>query len=228
MKAVAYLRVSTDSQSEAGHGLRAQRDANRAWAKRSEFKRIAETFSDAGISGAAGLENRPALLEAVAALQAGDVLVVAKRDRLGRDPFVIAMIEAAVARQGAKIVSAAGEGTDGNAPGDVLMRRMVDAFAEYERLLIGARTKAALQAKIRRGERVGSLPYGFDLVGDGVQLVRNKREQRAIRLIGDLHESGLSLRKIAAELTRLGIRTKNGNAVWGHTAVNRILNRVPA
>jgi DNA invertase Pin-like site-specific DNA recombinase len=124
--------------------------------------------------------------------------------------------------------SAAGEGTAGNAPGDVLMRRMVDAFAEYERLLIGARTKAALQAKIRRGERVGSLPYGFDLVGDGVQLVRNRREQRAIRLIGDLHESGLSLRKIAAELTRLGIRTKNGNAVWGHTAVNRILNRVPA
>lgn len=59
------------------------------------------------------------------------MLIVAKRDRLGRDPMVVAMIESAVKRKGARIVSAAGEGTDSDSPTDILMRRMVDAFAEY-------------------------------------------------------------------------------------------------
>jgi DNA invertase Pin-like site-specific DNA recombinase len=88
-------------------------------------------------------------------LKPGDSLLVAKRDRLGRDPIVVAMIESAVVRKGARIVSAAGEGTEGDEPSHVLMRHLIDAFAEYERLIIVARTKAALQAKKARGERVG-------------------------------------------------------------------------
>ena len=47
--------------------------------------------------------------------------------------------------------SAAGEGTDTDGPTDILMRRIVDAFGEYERLIIKARTKAALRSR-RAGE----------------------------------------------------------------------------
>ena len=99
--------------------------------------------------GSTGLDKRPALLEAIGVLTPGDVLMVAKRDRLGRDLLVVAMIESAVQRKGARVLSAAGEGTGSDHPADVLMRRMIDAFAEYERLIIGAHTKAALRAKNR-------------------------------------------------------------------------------
>ena len=47
------------------------------------------------------------------------------------------------------------------------MRRIVDAFGEYERLLIKARTRAALRAKKARGERIGQIPYGRRLTGSG-------------------------------------------------------------
>ena len=44
---------------------------------------------------------------------------------------------------------------------------MVDAFAEYERLVIKARTKAALGAKRKRGEKTGgAIPYGSELGPD--------------------------------------------------------------
>ena len=66
-------------------------------------------------------EKRPVLLDAIAALGPGDILMVAKRDRLSRgDPFVTAMIEAAVQRAGARILSAAGEGTESDEPSSIL------------------------------------------------------------------------------------------------------------
>ena len=103
MNAISYLRVSTDEQTESGAGLAAQADACQAYAQRAGLEVVA-SYSDESISGAAGLDKRPGLLEAIAGLGRGDVLVVAKRDRLGRDPIVVAMVEAAVRRKGAKVV----------------------------------------------------------------------------------------------------------------------------
>jgi len=179
------------------------------------------------------LDKRPALMGALAEVGKGDVLLVAKRDRLGRDPFVIAMIEAAVKRAGGRVVSAAGEGTDGDGPTDVLMRRIVDAFGEYERLVIKARTKAALGAKKRRGERTGKVPLGYDLVDDGrrskkgrpLGLVANADELAVVETIRELSASGLGARGIARELTARGIPTKSGSATWAHGTITRILGR---
>lgn len=213
MTTYAYLRVSTDKQADSGAGLAAQLDA---------CTRVAGVlvgvYRDEGVSGKTGLDKRPALLELIAALGKGDTLIVAKRDRLGRDPLVVAMIESAVQRKGARIISAAGEGTDSDSPTDILMRRMVDAFAEYERLVIGARTKAALQAKKSRGERVGSIPYGYQCDADN-NLVINDQEQSAITAIKEMNSRGLSLRNIASRLERLGYLPR-GKQWYAQTIAN--------
>ena len=107
-------------------------------------------------------------MDALSASRRHDVLIVAKRDGLGRDVIVVALIERVIARRGARIVSAAADGTDNEDPSNVLMRRLIDSFAEYERLIIGARTKSALAAKRRRGERVSGLaPFGSRFSPDG-------------------------------------------------------------
>jgi DNA invertase Pin-like site-specific DNA recombinase len=216
--------VSTDEQADSGAGLEGQLDACQRHADRVGAALVGP-FSDEGVSGAKGLDNRPQLLVAISELRRGDVLLVAKRDRLGRDPIAVAMIEAAIKRKGARVVSAAGEGTDSDDPSAVLMRRLVDAFAEYERLLIGARTRAALQAKIRRGHRCGSLRFGYDLGADGSTLVENQAEQAIIARIRSLQAAGKSLRAIADELNRERVPTKVGRGGWKHTAINRILSR---
>ena len=56
------------------------------------------------MSGGLALEKRTILLDALATLAKGDMLLVAKRDRLSRgDMMTTAMIEAAVKRAGARI-----------------------------------------------------------------------------------------------------------------------------
>jgi DNA invertase Pin-like site-specific DNA recombinase len=182
---------------------------------------------DEGVSSVEPLDERPELLDAIAALGRGDVLIVSKRDRLGRDPIIVAMIEAAVVRKGARIVSASGEGTDGDGPTDVLMRRIVDAFAEYERLVIKTRTKAALCAMKKRGERVGGIPYGFELGADGVHLVECASEREVLDRIKTMRADGRTLVDIANELNTCGIM-RRGNGKWDHGFISRLLSRQAA
>ncbi len=74
------------------------------------------------------------------------MLLVAKRDRLARDVVVAAMVDRLAERHGARVLAADGTG-NGDGPEAMLMRGIVDVFAQYERALIRARTKAALAVK---------------------------------------------------------------------------------
>jgi DNA invertase Pin-like site-specific DNA recombinase len=122
-------------------------------------------------------------------------------------------------------VSAAGEGTESDDPTAILMRRIVDAFSEYERLIIKARTKAGMQAKRRRGERVGQLPYGADVGDDGVRLVENEGELAALAVVHELRGRGLSMQAIAEKMNEMKIPTKKDGARWHTTQVFRLLKR---
>ncbi|MBL4847495.1 MAG: recombinase family protein [Planctomycetes bacterium] len=225
-KAIAYGRVSTAGQVASGLGLDAQRTACEVWSKR-EGLNLAAWLQDEGVSGAKGLEDRPALLDAIDQLGRGDVLLVAKRDRLGRDPILVALLERLVAKKGARVASAAGEGTEGDDPASVLMRRMIDAFSEYERLLIGARTKAALARKRARGEVSGTVPFGKRATADGL-LVDDEGEQAVIAAVLAARARGLSQRKIVAELKARGLVSPRSTKALGLSQVNRILKRAAA
>jgi DNA invertase Pin-like site-specific DNA recombinase len=87
------------------------------------------------------------------------------------------------------------------------MRQIIDAFAEYERALIKARTTAALAAKKVKGERIGGIPYGFSDV-DG-KLVPNEDERRVIIEAKYLSSNGLSMRGICAKFANEGVVFRN-------------------
>jgi DNA invertase Pin-like site-specific DNA recombinase len=197
---------------------------------------LVSVHADEAVSSVDPIDKRPGLLEAIASLTKGDVLVVAKRDRLGRDRIVVAMIEAAVRRRGARIVSTAGKGTNGDGPTDILMRRICDAFGEYERLVIRARTKAALAVKKGRGEKTGGrIPYGLERGPDKLgangkaikTLVPCPAEQEVIELMHSLRADGSTLVEIAAELTARGIQRREGG-VWEQSYISRLLKKTAA
>jgi site-specific DNA recombinase len=224
MKVYAYLRVSTDQQAESGAGLAAQQDACNKWATVHKVQ-IEQIFTEEGISGALGLDQRPALMGLISVLRKGDVLLVAKWDRVGREELSVAFIEKAVRDRGAKIVSAAGEGTeDSDELSGFLMRKMAKLFAEYERMLIKTRTKSAMQAKKARGERVGHIPFGHQLAEDGEHLERNPEEQAILQQIVELRRNGLSTRQIAAEMNSRGAFNR-GQALWNHASMHRVMSR---
>ena len=221
MKAIGYVRVSTDKQADSGLGLEAQRAAVTAAAHRLGVT-LGAVHVDAAVSGSLSNGDRPVLMEAVGALGRGDLLLVAKRDRLGRDVIAVAMIERLIAKRGARVVSAAGEGTDNEDPSSLLMRRLIDSFAEYERLIIGARTKSALAAKRVRRERVGTVPFGSRLAADGEHLVDDPAEQHTLARLRALRAAGQTQRKIAARLNAEGLTTRTGSP-WRHQYVANLL-----
>lgn len=87
LRAIIYTRVSTDEQAESGLGLAAQLRACKAKANELGANEIL-TFTDAGVSGSTEIANRPGLAEALAVVKRGDVVIVAKRDRVARDMFL--------------------------------------------------------------------------------------------------------------------------------------------
>lgn len=94
----------------------------------------------------------------------------------------------------------------------------------YHRDIIAVRTREALQIKIRKGERVGRVRFGYDLAEDGKMLVPNQKEQEALRLMLRLRSKGLVLRKIASELDRMGFYAKDGRP-WQASTIKQLLDK---
>lgn len=226
MNGIGYIRVSSEQQAESGAGLAAQRAAVEAFARKQGIT-LSAVHADEAISGAAGLEDRPGLMAAIGELRRGDVLVIPKRDRLGRDMMAVLTIERAVQKRGAAILSADGVG-NGDEAADKFMRTVIDAAAAFERDLIRARTRTALAAKRKAGQRTGDIPFGYRLADDGVNLIPVPAEQKVIEQIVACHEAGLSLRKIAAVLNDAATATKKAGRQWQSETVRRVIRRQAA
>lgn len=222
--AIAYVRVSTDDQNL---GPAAQRAQIAAWAARQGVSVVA-TFEDHGVSGAVELADRPELVAALAAVRThgAGILVAAKRDRIARDTVVAAMVERTALAAGAVLRTADGS-SDASGPEGGLMRGIVDVFAQYEREVIKARTRAALGVKKARGERTGELPYGFRIAPDGVHVETDEAEQGVLAVVRELRAAGLSQRKIAAALTTRGLLSRARRS-FGQTQIARMLAQTAA
>ena len=220
--AIGYIRVSTDGQVTDGVSLDAQRERIGAWCLANGFA-IAEIFVDAGLSGGRS-DNRPGLQSALDEVcKVRGVLVVYSLSRLARSTKDTIAIGERLDKSQADLVSLS-ERIDTTSAAGKMMFRMLAVLAEFERDQISERTSTAMKFKAAKGERVGKVPFGFDLSDDGVTLVPNESEQRALILIRELRAMGESLRKIAAELERQRFPTKEGKP-WTHSTVQRIVSR---
>lgn len=213
--AVAYLRASTDEQAL---GMDAQRAAINAWADRQRIS-VAAWYEDLGVSGGAELEDRPGLLEALEAIKhiRAGVLVAHKADRVARDVYTSELVKRELRGGGATLALV--EGISGDDPFSEMAATVMDAAARLERRMIQARTKAALAVKKAKGQRVGSVPFGFQLMPDGVHLEPNPKEQPALFRIIELRRQGLGGRRIAEVLTAEGYKPRGSGWNFGNLQV---------
>lgn len=222
-KTVAYIRVSTEDQATDGVSLAAQRAKIEAWCVVNDSE-LLEVHSDAGISGGRA-DNRPGLQAAIdTACKQKAVLVVYSLSRLARSTKDTILIGEKLDKAGADLVSLS-EKIDTTSAAGKMVFRMLAVMAEFERDQISERTKFAMAHKKSKSERVGTIPFGYDLAIDGVALIKNSNEQSAIELVSELKARGMSLREIADELTARGYLTKKGKDRWNHMTIKNILNR---
>ena len=142
-KYVTYLRVSTTKQGARGLGIDAQRKMCNDFIEHNEGV-LAKEFLDVE-SGTH--RNRKGLLSAIEYCKANDcALVVAKLDRLARDvEFCFKVVNTGIEIHFTDMPTI-----------NTLLLGVFASVAQYERELISSRTKAALQAKKRRGEKLGA------------------------------------------------------------------------
>jgi DNA invertase Pin-like site-specific DNA recombinase len=224
---IGYTRVSTEEQAAGGLSLEAQATKIRAYCGLYELD-LLRIESDPGFSGK-DLE-RPGARAVLADLRkrkdGADGLVVAKLDRLTRSlrDWQHLIEEFFEERRGKRLFSVE-ESIDTRRASGRLVLNVIMTVAQWEREVIGERTKDALAAKIARGERCGKVRFGHDLAADGRALIENAREQAAIRLMHEWRAQGKTYRQLCDLLEEMGIETKEGGKIWLPMTIKRILAR---
>jgi DNA invertase Pin-like site-specific DNA recombinase len=192
-----YCRVSTSEQAER-HGL----DAQRATIDREAESRAwdVQHVIDAGWSGSN--LDRPGLSDLLGKIRRGDVIVVARLDRLSRSLADFAGLMQESTRRGWSFV-ALDLGVDTTTPTGRLVANVMASVAEWEREIIGQRTKDGMAAAKAKGR----LPGRRSSVPPEVQAWMLARR-----------DEGLTLRQIAEQLNMDSLVTVTGFA-WSHSSV---------
>jgi putative DNA-invertase from lambdoid prophage Rac len=145
----AYCRVSTLSQTTdnqvqeiAGAGFAIQ--ANRV---------VTET-----VSGSVAASERDGFSKLLNKLENGDVLVVTKMDRLGRNAMDVRATVEQLADMGVRVHCLALGGVDLTSPAGKMTMQVINAVAEFERDLLVERTHSGLARAKAQGKTFGRPP----------------------------------------------------------------------
>jgi DNA invertase Pin-like site-specific DNA recombinase len=203
--------VSTAKQGADGYGVDAQRGAIDNYLALAGFE-LAEEFIEVESGGRI---DRPVLETALLACRRQKAtLLVAKLDRLSRTvAFLSRLVEA-------KVDFVAVDNPHANK----LMVHMLAAFAEHERDMIAARTKAALASAKARGIRLGNPRLQETRPAAQAAITRRADQHCAnvLPLISAIRQSGITTYAgIAAALDARGVQTDRGGR-W-HPATVRNL-----
>jgi DNA invertase Pin-like site-specific DNA recombinase len=203
---VAYVRVSTAEQADSGLGLSAQRAAIQAECERRGWK-LVKVCNDEGISGKS--LDRPGVTEALRLVETGKAgtLMVSKLDRLSRSLHDFAGLMAKAQSQKWNLV-ALDLGIDLSTPAGEFMANVMASAAQWERRIIGQRTRDALSAKRAEGVRLGRRPV---------------LDPDVVAGIVSAHEGGCGWSDIARSLNERAVPTAHGGAKWYPSTVRAVV-----
>lgn len=203
--ALAYIRVSTAEQAHSGASLSAQRHSLQREAALRGWD--VEVVADEGLS--AKTLNRPALQAALCRLDSGeaDYLLAIRLDRISRSVADFAgLLDRATKKSWGLVLLS--PNIDTSDPAGRFTSNVLASAAQYERELIGARTREGMLQRKAEGVHIGrprSLP------------------SEVLDRIASDRASGLSLAKIADGLNMDSVPTAHGGRQWHASTVSGIL-----
>lgn len=219
MKACGYVRVSTEEQRD-GVSIDLQKEKIRLFCQAKDWELI-EIYRDEGKSGKDLKRADMQRLITDAQLRQFEAVIVYKVDRLSRRQRDLwHLLDDVFEPNGVGFVSVNEPFDTTTAIGKACLG-MIGVFAQLERDMISERTKDALSYKKRQGDRLGTPPLGFSLVGD--ELKEQPEELAAVHYAKQLRREGFSLRDIANHLDEAGHKTKRGGK-WHRSTVRYLLN----
>ena len=203
-KYVAYLRVSTQKQGFSGLGLEAQKEIIKNYLHTkipiAEFTEVESGRKT----------DRPKLKDALALCRTtGATLIVAKLDRLARNiSFLSNLLESDVDIVFCDFPQA-----------NKMVLHILAAISQYEAELTASRTKAALQAKKARGEKLGNPEHLMDKHEQSIaksnqtnsdKAKNNPNNKRAVAFLKVMISQDKSLQEMTNILNNEGFVTARG------------------
>jgi site-specific DNA recombinase len=230
-----YTRKSTEEGLDQDfNSLHAQREAAETYIvsqKHLGWTLVPTHYDDGGFTGA-NLE-RPALQQLLEDInnRRVDVIVVQKVDRLSRSLLDFARLVDRFDQHSVSFVSVTQQFNTTSSLGRLTLNILL-SFAQFEREIIGERTRDKMSAARRKGKWVGGMPVlGYDVVPGGGRLIVNEKESRRVQDIFALFAEHRSLSSVVAELARRRWKTKswtsqNGIAHAGRDFAKASLRRL--
>ena len=171
----AYCRVSTLEQNTENQ----RREIEAAGFKVEPYRIIEEQ-----ISGSVAASDRPGFSRLLDRMEHGDVLIVTKLDRLGRNAIDIRKTVEKLSELNIRVHCLALGGVDLTSPAGKMTMQVISAVAEFERDLLVERTHAGIMRAKSAGKRFGRPPT-----------LNDEQKQIVIERI----QSGASISAIARE-----------------------------
>jgi site-specific DNA recombinase len=239
VRCALYTRKSTDEGLDKDfNSLDAQRECGEAYVKsqcHEGWQCLADHYDDGGFTG--GNMDRPALKRLLGDIEAGriDCVIVYKVDRLSRSLLDFARMMETFEKCNVAFVSVTQQIHTGTSMGRLMMNVLL-SFAQFEREIIGERTRDKIAAARRKGKWNGGHPIlGYDIDPQGFKLVVNEDEAAKVRAIFDLYVKREALIPVIQELakrewvhkswtTRKG--QERGGKAFTKTSLHKLLTNV--
>ncbi|MBR8211285.1 MULTISPECIES: recombinase family protein [Burkholderia] len=142
----AYARVSTSDQTTANQ----LREIEAAGFSVDRRRVVSES-----ISGSVSADQRPGFAQLLVKMEEGDVLIVTKLDRLGRNAMDVRATVEGLAERGIRVHCLALGGVDLTSAAGRMTMQVLNAVAEFERDLLIERTHAGIARAKAEGKAMG-------------------------------------------------------------------------
>ena len=222
-RAAAYVRVSTDEQTEFSPD--AQIKAIQNYCKNNNLILDKEhIYIDEGISGRKA-DKRPAFQDMIkhAKKKEFDIILVHKFDRFARSREDSVVYKSLLKKEcGIKVVSITESIEDDKF--SVILEAMLEAMAEYYSLNLSDEVKKGMTEKANRGEWQTYAPFGYKIIDKKLEILDDQAS--AVRMIFNDFMNGEGYLHIAKKVNELGYRTRFGNKFENRTIEYILTNPV--
>ena len=214
MKAIGYIRVSTEDQAREGISLDNQEAKIKAYATLNGLD-LVEIVKDAGISGKT--LNRPGIAKVLKMIEAREIeaIIVYKLDRLSRKTLDNLTLIESFDSNGIAFHSIMEKIDTKSAQGRFFLT-ILSALAQMERDLIAERTRDALAHKKAKREWTGRIPFGYRV--EDSHLVEDAEAMKTIQKAKRMKTDGKSIRDISEAL--------NLSLGYVHKVINTDLRKI--
>jgi len=145
----AYCRVSTTDQTTQNQSIEI---------KAAGFAIEAQRLIEESISGSVAAKERAGFTKLIDRMESGDILVVTKLDRLGRNAMDVRTTIEQLSSMGVRVHCLALGGVDLTSPAGKMTMQVIAAVAEFERDLLIERTQSGINRAKAAGKQFGRPP----------------------------------------------------------------------